>query len=91
MTLRMYTDAKAFIVALGGYRQVAERVGMRATTLHTHMMSGKLPPKWYGAFRDLACELGVEEPGDELFSFEALPEHGRESANPAPETKGDAA
>lgn len=69
----MYETARKFIDALGGYRIVAERLRMSATTLHSHMSSGELPSKWYGAFLALAAEAAIEPPSRDIFSFEDLP------------------
>lgn len=69
----MYDSARTFIDALGGYRTVAGRLRMSATTLHGYMTEGVLPSKWYGAFLLLASEMAVEPPSRALFSFEALP------------------
>lgn len=68
----MYKDARAFIETMGGYKALASRLGIGATTLHTHMMSGLLPPKWYGALVDLANEKRFEPPNRSLFAFEEL-------------------
>jgi len=70
----MYNVPKNFIDAAGGYRAVAARLGIGATTLHTHMMAGRLPAKWYDALIALAHEVGIEPPTRALFSFEKLPE-----------------
>lgn len=69
----MYQSAKSFIDALGGYRAVAQRMRIRATTLHSHQTAGLLPSKWYGALLTLASERSIEPPSRDLFSFEALP------------------
>lgn len=65
----MYADARAYITVLGGYRKVAERLGKRPTTVHTHMQSGVLPAAWYDAFCRMADIDGIEQPRRELFSF----------------------
>lgn len=62
-------DTRDFIVALGGYRLVAGRLGKGRTTVHTHMQSGVLPAAWYNALCTLALEKGVEQPSRALFSF----------------------
>lgn len=69
----MYSTARSFIEALGGYRKVSARFGIRGTTLHTHMTADALPPKWYDAFIELAQETGVEPPPRTLFAFAKLP------------------
>lgn len=69
----MYDTARSFIDALGGYRVVAKRLGMSATTLHGYLTEGMLPPKWYGAFLVLSSEKSVEPPSRALFSFVELP------------------
>lgn len=69
----MYTNARSFIDALGGYRAVAARLRMSATTLHGYTVGGSLPAKWYGALLALASERGLEPPPRGLFSFEDLP------------------
>jgi hypothetical protein len=73
----MSDTAKALIDEMGGYRKVAVRMGMKTTTLHTHMTSGLLPSKWFDAFCGLARELGLPEPPRKLFSFESLPHPSR--------------
>lgn len=52
---------------------VSERIGIRGTTLHTHMTENVLPPKWYDAFIELAHERGIEPPQRTLFAFVKLP------------------
>lgn len=47
---------------------------MGATTLHSHMASGVLPPKWYPALREMAREANLPLPREALFSFQKLPE-----------------
>lgn len=69
----MYSSARSFIDALGGYRNVSERIGIRGTTLHTHMTEDMIPPKWYDAFIELAHENGIEPPQRALFAFVKLP------------------
>lgn len=69
----MYASAKEFIDKLGGYRAVATRFGIGATTLHTHMTKGSLPSKWFTAFCTLSAEFKIAEPQKSLFSFEPLP------------------
>lgn len=57
---------------MGGYRRVAPRVGMAATTLHSHMMANVLPAKFYLAFCTLAAEQGQDAPEPGLFGFVTL-------------------
>lgn len=57
---------------MGGYRRVAPRVGMAATTLHSHMMANVLPAKFYLAFCTLAAEQGQGAPDPGLFGFVML-------------------
>ncbi|KIC09832.1 hypothetical protein RA19_13780 [Leisingera sp. ANG-M1] len=57
------------ILALGGYRSVAKRLGKKPTTVHTHMQAGALPAAWYDAICTLAREKGMAEPSRTLFSF----------------------
>jgi len=68
----MYETTRALIDALGGYRMVAKRLGMGATTLHGYITEGALPAKWYTAFLELAAERCIEPPSRKLFSFEKL-------------------
>jgi len=72
MTGRMSDPVRHFIDRLGGYRPVAARLGVAPTTLHSHMTSGKLPPRFYRALCSLADEAGIARPGDSLFSFAPL-------------------
>lgn len=65
----MYTDTRAFIAALGGYRSVATRLGKKPTTVHSHMQRGALPASWYDALCHLAHEMGLHAPDRGLFSF----------------------
>lgn len=60
------------IKSLGGYRAIAARLGISATTLHSHMMANVLPAKFYFAFCELAIELGQEMPKSDLFGFVSL-------------------
>lgn len=69
----MYESTKHMIDEFGGYRKVADRMGMKATTLHSHMSAGIFPAKWFDAFCQLARELGEPEPSRAIFSFENLP------------------
>ncbi|GHC12649.1 hypothetical protein GCM10007291_07410 [Gemmobacter nanjingensis] len=69
----MSQTPRQFISTLGGYRAVAKRLRVSATTMHGYMVAGLLPPKWYSALLALAAERAVEPPSRDLFSFEALP------------------
>lgn len=62
-------DTRKFIEALGGYRQVANRLGKGRTTVHTHMQAGVLPASWYDALCQLAVEKGIDAPPKRFFSF----------------------
>ena len=61
--------ARQFIDALGGYRNVAPRMGMKPTTLHTHISAGLLPTKLFIACCDLAAEKKLPPPRFDIFSF----------------------
>lgn len=69
----MYSTPKEFIDKLGGYRQVAARVGISDKTMHSHATAKRFPSRWYLAFCALADEHGLEAPAGELFSFVKLP------------------
>ena len=69
----MYASTKHLIDEFGGYREVAARMGLKATTVHSHMSAGVFPAKWFAAFASLAGEKGKPIPGQELFSFVPLP------------------
>jgi hypothetical protein len=62
----MSTNPRRFIIALGGYRTVAARLGKPPT-------DGRFPSHLYGAFCDLADEVGVPRPPLDLFRFLPLP------------------
>ena len=80
----MKTTARQFIDALGGYRNVAPRMGMKPTTLHTHISAGLLPTKLFMACCELAAEKDLPPPRFDLFSFVDLkPEAPVESAEDA--------
>ncbi len=69
----MYRTPREFIDKLGGYREVAARVGVSDKTMHSHVTAHTLPPRWYMAFCVLVQEQGLAAPGMELFSFVDLP------------------
>lgn len=69
----MYTDARDFIAALGGYRAVASRLAKKPTTVHSHMQAGTLPAAWYAALCQMARDDGIQDPPRALFSFLKLP------------------
>lgn len=71
----MSTAPRRFIIALGGYRRVARRLGRPATTVHhwSSAADGRFPSHLYGAFCDLADEVGVPRPPLSLFRFLPLP------------------
>ncbi|WP_306133338.1 hypothetical protein [Roseivivax marinus] len=68
----MFDSPKEFVAALGGYRAVAPRIGVRPTTLHSHIQAGALPAKQYFALSRLAIERGVAPPPLKIFSFVEL-------------------
>lgn len=68
----MYHTPRKLIEELGGYRQVASRIGIAPTTLHSHMVAGVLPPKLYQAFLVLAAEAELPAPPMRLFNFKAV-------------------
>ncbi len=74
----MYETPRKFIEALGGYKVVAPRLGMAATTLHTHICAGLIPAKFYKASCQLAAEMNIAPPTQSLFSFSALCERPQE-------------
>lgn len=69
----MYRTPKEFIGELGGYREVAARVGVSDKTMHSHVTAIKFPPRWYMAFCALAQERGLVAPSMDLFAFAILP------------------
>ncbi|MCE8419708.1 hypothetical protein LZ190_13465 [Rhodovulum sulfidophilum] len=70
-------DIREFIQTLGGCRAVAERVGAKYTTMHSHLAAGLFPAKYYDALCALALEAGCEPPSRRLFSFVRIPEANR--------------
>ncbi len=68
----MSRTPKAVINELAGYREVAQRVGVSAKTMHAHASAEKLPPRWYTAFCDLAREKRVMAPDPAIFDFKPL-------------------
>ena len=72
---RMSNDPRHFIIALGGYRKVAQRLGKPPSTVHDWITAedGKFPSRLFRAFCILADEAGVERPEPDLFRFLALP------------------
>lgn len=78
----MSRTPKELVKELGGYREVATRMGVSAKTMHAHASSEKLPPRWYAAFCELAREKCVMPPAPEIFDFKPLV---------APAVQGDAA
>jgi hypothetical protein len=77
----MSTSPRRFIIALGGYRKVAQRLGKPDSTVHGWITAedGKFPSRLYRAFCALADEAGVARPEPDLFRFLSLP--------PAPEAR----
>jgi hypothetical protein len=71
----MSTTPRRFIIAIGGYRTVARRLGKPASTVHgwTIAEDGRFPSRLYHAFCALADEAGVARPSVELFRFLGLP------------------
>jgi hypothetical protein len=65
----MKNDTRKLIMDLGGYREVATRLGKGPTTVHSHMQSGALPASWYDVLCSLASERGMTNPPKKLFSF----------------------
>ena len=70
----MSRTPREFIDELGGYREVAARVGVSDKTMHSHASAHKLPPRWYVAFCELAREKKVMPPPSDLFDFKPLVE-----------------
>ncbi len=78
----MTAQSRKFIISLGGYRKVAERLGKPPTTVH-HWSSaedGRFPSHLYRAFCDLADEAGIPRPKPDLFRFLPLPPKERAAA-----------
>lgn len=71
----MRSDVREIVAAFGGYRKVAERLGKRPTTVHSHMQSGVMPAAWYDAFCRMADIDGIAQPRRDLFSFLKVREH----------------
>lgn len=71
----MSINPRRFIIALGGYRTVARRLGMPETTVHgwTSAEDGRMPPRLYQLMAELADEAGIPHPPLELFRFLPLP------------------
>ena len=71
----MSINPRRFIIALGGYQKVAQRLGRPASTVHGWITAedGKFPSRLYRAFCALADEAGVARPPLELFRFIHLP------------------
>jgi hypothetical protein len=68
----MYDTTRHLIEDLGGFRHVAVRLDVGATTLHSHMTAGVFPAKFYVALCELATELKKPLPHKDLFSFASL-------------------
>lgn len=68
----MTYTVRHFVDDLGGYRAVALRLGVKPTTLHSHITAGILPPRWYVALCELAREKHVMVPSPMLFDFKPL-------------------
>lgn len=74
----MYGTPREFIDQIGGYRVVAERIGVSSKTMNAHANSKRLPSRWYVALCDLAKERELPTPKQNLFSFVPLPKVGKE-------------
>lgn len=68
----MYRSSRQFIDELGGYRQVAPRLGLKPKTMHSHITAAKIPAKWYVALCDLAREQHRLPPPIDLFDFKPM-------------------
>lgn len=68
----MYGDVEKLVRVLGGYRKVASRVGIGATTLHGYITEGMLPAKYYFAFVELSGEANLAPPSRKIFKFAEL-------------------
>lgn len=68
----MNKTPRDFVDEVGGYREVAARLGVSAKTMHAHASADKLPPRWYAALSDLAREKEVSAPDVGLFDFKPL-------------------
>jgi hypothetical protein len=71
----MSSNPRRFIIALGGYRKVARRLGKPESTVHgwTTSEDGRMPPRLYRMLAELADEAGIPRPSLELFRFLPLP------------------
>ncbi len=71
----MSTNPRRFMIALGGYKKVARRLGKPESTVHgwTATEDGKMPSRLYRVLAELADEAGVPRPPLELFRFLPLP------------------
>ena len=71
----MSTSPRRFILALGGYQKVAQRLGKPDSTVHSWITAedGKFPSRLYRAFCALADEAGIARPPLELFRFLSRP------------------
>ena len=63
---------KEVVLQLGGYREVACRIGINAKTMHAYSLRKKMPSGLYAAMCELAREKGVMPPPPSLFDFKAL-------------------
>ena len=77
------TTHRDFIISLGGYRKVAQRLGKpgshRARLDHPPR-TASFPSHLYRAFCELADEAGVARPEPDLFRFLPLPPEPEERA-----------
>lgn len=72
----MARTVRNFLDDLGGYRVVAQQLGVASTTMHSYIAAEKLPPRWYLALCELARESGVMPPPPSLFDFKPLTNKG---------------
>ncbi|UWR17780.1 hypothetical protein [Sulfitobacter pontiacus] len=63
---------KQFVLRLGGYREVAARIGISPKTMHAYSLRRRLPAGLYAACCELAREKGSEQPTPSLFDFKPL-------------------
>lgn len=70
----MLNTPREFVDELGGYRKVAERMGISDKTMHAYSQAKKLPPKWYTALCELAREKKIMPPAPDIFDFKPLVE-----------------
>jgi hypothetical protein len=70
------TAHRDFIISLGGYRKVAQRLGKPGRTVHcwSSAADGRFPSYLYRALCALADEVGVARPEPDLFRFFPLPQ-----------------